>query len=51
MSGELVILYVYIWYLWRPQKGIRSPGTRVIVSCHMGAGDRIQELCKISKYS
>jgi hypothetical protein len=30
---------VHAWCLQRPQEGIRSPGSGVIVSCHVGAGN------------
>lgn len=31
---------VRAWCLWRPEEGVRSPGTGVmrVVSCHVGVG-------------
>jgi hypothetical protein len=44
---------VHAWCLWRLEEGLVSLGPRVtdVVSCHMGAGTRIQVVCKSKEYS
>jgi len=43
--------YVYVWYLRRPEEGIRCLKLvlSMFVSCHVDAGKRAQVLCKSSK--
>lgn len=50
---SMSMYHVYTWYLWRPNEGIRSPGSGVIdvVNHYMGTGNPTQVLCKNSKCS
>lgn len=41
--SRYVLCHMHAWYLWRPEEGIESLGTRVTVrSHHVGDGDPTQ---------
>lgn len=47
----MTVHHLCVWGLQRPEKGLGSLKLHMVVSCYMGASNRIQEICKSSECS